>query len=396
MVITGQSVGDVGSWVEMQPDQRYRPICSSCGENLGRIHRQEKRPLRDLNMGEHGVWLGCQYRKAFCPHCEHIRVEDLEFFEPYERVTRRLQAHLHDLCGLGLSVLQVADRFGLNWKTVKRADQKSLERKYGQPDYDGLRLLAVDEIAERKGHHYLTVVLDYETGRVVWVGRERTAEALGAFFAELSEAQRAALQAVAMDMHQPYIKAVQEAVPHVAIVFDLFHVVAGFNQVIDQVRLSEYRKASRKDKEVFKGSKYLLLKHPKKIRKRKDRDHLQQLLALNHVIFVMLLLRDLLKTIWAYRSRAWAQRRLTEWCALARTVSHPEVAKFAKSLERHAQGILNHSRFPIHTSLLEGVNNKIKVIKRIAFGFHDLRYFSLKIFQAFDPNNRAPTPIPAN
>lgn len=399
VVITRQSVGREGSdgaWVEARPDERYRAICSSCGQELGAIEQWEKRPLQDLRMGEHGVWIGCRYRKAHCRHCARIRMEDLEFFAPYERITRRLAAHLHELCRMGLTVHQVADHFGLNWKTVKRADQQALEAEYGEPHYDGLRILAVDEIAERKGHHYLTVVLDYETGRVVWVGKERSAQALLAFFAELSEDQVRALQAIAMDMHDPYIKAVQQAAPHVDIVFDLYHVVAGFNRIIDQVRLSEFHKAKGEGKQLLKGTKYLLLKNRKAIRKKKERQHLQALLVLNEVIFTLMLLKDLLKNLWTYRSRTWAKLRLQQWCALARTLDHPEVHRFARMLERYAYGILNHCRHPIHTSVLEGVNNTIKVIKRVAYGFHDLRYFTLKIFQAFDPKNRGAPAIATN
>ena len=282
-----------------------------------------------------------------------------------------------------MTVKEAAQHVGIDWKTVKNIDKLFLEQEYGQPNYDGLRILAIDEIAIRKGHRYLTVVLDYLTGRVVWIGKQRKARTLSRFFNQLTTAQRKALEAIAMDMWDPYIKAVQKKVPHVKIVFDLFHVVAQFNKVIDQVRNSEYRKASQENKEVFKGAKYLLLKNRSNVRRKKDRQQLKELLKLNEVINSVLILKEKLKHIWSYCSRTWANKALDEWCALARALNYRAVSKFAQTLERYRYGILNHCEYSIHTGKLEGVNNKIKVIKRKAYGFHDLHYFSLKIFQAF-------------
>ena len=171
--------------------------------------------------------------------------------------------------------------------------------------------------------------------------------------------------------------------PHAKIVFDLFHVVAGFNRVIDKVRNSEYRKACQQDKAVIKGSRYLLLKNRKNLKTRDQRRHLRELLALNETISTVMILKEKLKHIWTYRSRGWAAKALDEWCRLAKTVKHRSVNKFVNTLERYRYGILNHCDYPSHTGKLEGVNNKIKVIKRKAYGFHDLRYFTLKIYQAF-------------
>jgi transposase len=159
--------------------------------------------------------------------------------------------------------------------------------------------------------------------------------------------------------------------------------VAAFNRVIDKIRNSEYRKAAKENKDVFKGSKYLLLKNRSKVRTKQHRQQLKQLLEINEVISTAMILKDQLKHIWTYRSRTWAGKALDHWCALARSLNHRALNSFAKMLERHRYGILNHCEYPVHTGKLEGVNNKIKVIKRKAYGFHDLRYFTLKIYQAF-------------
>jgi transposase len=370
------------TWIKVVPDKRFHPLCHHCGSASRQIHSWEERPVRDLNFGTARVWLQCQYRKVFCPQCQRIMNEDLGLFVPYQRVSKRLALYIHELCKV-LTVKDVADHLGLNWKTVKRVDKLFLEEKYGETDYQGLRILAVDEIAIRKGHHYLTVVLDYLSGRVVWIGKHRRALTLIRFFNRMPKKKRKTLEAIVMDMWDPYILAVMKKVPHVKIVFDLFHVVSQFSRVIDKVRNAEYRKATEENKEVFKGARYLLLKNRSNIRRTQDREQLRQLLELNEVINTVLILKDKLKHIWSYRSRTWASKAIDEWCALARCIDHPEVNKFAKMLDKYRYGILNHCDYPIHTGKLEGVNNKIKVIKRKAYGYHDIRYFSLKIIQAF-------------
>ncbi len=159
--------------------------------------------------------------------------------------------------------------------------------------------------------------------------------------------------------------------------------MAGFSRVIDTVRNSEYRKACQEHKAVYKGAKYLLLKNRGNVRRRSHRQQLKELLALNEVISAVMILKEKLKHLWSYRSRTWAAKALDEWCALARSLKQKSLSAFANMLQRHRDGILNHCDYPIHTGKLEGVNNKIKVIKRKAYGFHDLRYFTLKIYQAF-------------
>ncbi|MBU1185813.1 MAG: ISL3 family transposase [Acidobacteria bacterium] len=368
--------------IDISPDKRFLAVCSRCGHPSRRIHSHVQRRVRDLNLGSFRVWVECHYRKVVCMHCRRVVVEDLELFSPCQRVTKRLALYIHELCKM-LTVKDVADHLGLDWKTVRRIDKHFLELQYGKTDTCGVRILAVDEIAIRKGHCYLTVVLDYERGRVIWVGKHRRAKTLSGFFNKMPNRDRKRLKAIVMDMWDPYIKAVQKKVPHVKIVFDLFHVVAQFSRVIDKVRRAEYRKASEENKSVFKGARYLLLRNRSNLRRIKDREHLRELLELNEVISTVMILRDKLKHIWSYKFRTWARKAIDEWCALARCTNHPAVQKFADTLDRYSYGILNHCDYPIHTGKLEGVNNKIKVIKRKAYGYHDLRYFSLKIIQAF-------------
>jgi transposase len=245
-----------------------------------------------------------------------------------------------------------------------------------------LRIIAIDEIAIRKGHRYMTVVLDYETGRVVWMGEGRNKDTLDVFFAEMSDEQKQAIKAVAMDMWEPYINRVQHHCPQAKIVFDLFHLVKAFGDVIDAVRREEVHKSTtQKEYRYIKGSRYLLLKNHENLRP-DQRVRLRELLDANERLNAVYALKDQLKMIYAYRRRGWAKKALDQWCELGEEVDHPAMHRFIKRLRFFEYGILNHCDYAIGTSPLEGVNNKIKVIKRKAYGFHDLEYFAMKVKQA--------------
>jgi transposase len=195
--------------IQVKPDKRFQPICHFCGQKASGVHSWSQRTVRDLNLASAKVWISCQYRKLFCPHCQHISIEDLQLFDPYLRVTERLALYIYQLCRF-MTVTEVARHLGLDWKTVKNIDKWYLEGQYGQPSLEGLRILAVDEISIKKGHRYLTVVMDYLSGRVVFVGKDRKAKTLKRFFNQMTTAEKKSIEAVVMDMWDPFIKAVKK------------------------------------------------------------------------------------------------------------------------------------------------------------------------------------------
>ena len=373
--------GASGAMVCLGPDLRYAPRCHACG-TAGTIHSKGyRRIVRDLALADRRTYLQVDYRKVWCSRCFGARVERLSFAEASCRVTLRLARYIYELCK-ELPVTKVAEHLGLDPKTVKAVDRMFLEQEFGATDYTGLSILAIDEIAVRRGHSYMTVVLDYQTGRVVWMGEGRTTETLDGFFGGMSPEQKAGIQAVAMDMWEAFINRVQFHCPQAKIVFDLFHLVQGFGRVIDEVRRDEYRKANQPGREVIKGSRYLLLKNATNL-KDDQRADLKDLLAVNATLATVYALKDQLKELYDYSRRGWAKKALDAWCDMAGQIDHPDVKRFIGRLRFFEYGILNHCEFPIGTSKLEGVNNKIKVIKRRAYGYHDPEYFALKVKQAF-------------
>ena len=191
------------------PTSDSNPSAIVAKKKVTATHSWTQRTIRDLNLAATRVWITCRYRKLFCTHCRHISIEDLDLFHPYLRVTHRLAFYIHQLCQY-MTVSDVAKHVKMDWKTVKNIDKMYLEAKYGQPDYNELKILAVDEIAMRKGHNYLTVVLDYLSGRIVFIGKDRKAKTLKRFFNQMTAKQRKSIEAVAMDMWDPFINAVKK------------------------------------------------------------------------------------------------------------------------------------------------------------------------------------------
>jgi len=366
--ITDQSVhGETGdsALIRMVPDLRYRPVCHQCGSSAATVHSQgHRRHVRDLNLANAQVWLDVEYRKIWCDECDGVRVEQLSFADASKRVTHRLARYIHDLCKV-MTVQDVADHLELNPKTVKAIDKSFLEKSFAQTDGRDLRVLAMDEIALRKGHNYMTVVMDYFSGRIVWMGENRNKETLDAFFAELTDTQKQGIEAVAIDMWEAFINRIRHHCPDAQIVFDFFHVVQAFGKVIDEVRRDEYRKATEQEKEVLKGSRYLLLKNEENLTD-DQQERLEQVLSLNEILSILYVLRAQLKMVYYYSDRRIVKKTLDDWCRMAETIDHPAVRRFIGRLRFFEYGILNHADYPIGTSRLEGANNKIKVINTTA------------------------------
>ena len=369
--------------IELIPDRGHDRRCSGCGEIVGAIHDRSVRRIRDLPLFEDRVELRLPRLRLACPRCGP-RLEQVAWLDPHARVTRRLAQSVARFCMVA-SVRHAARWHGLDWKTAKAIDFRELERTLGPPNLDGVRMLAMDEFAIQKGHRYATVVVDPERKRVLWVGRGRSRAEVRPFFELLGPERCAQIKAVAMDMNTAYDLEVRMHCPNAEVVYDLFHVVAKYGRdVIDRVRVDEANRL-RDDKparRVVKTSRWLLLRNRENVPADKA-VQLDELLAANRALLTVYLLKDDLKQLWRYRSEAWARKAWKSWKRRAMRSGLQPLRHFARCLEPYLPGILAHCRWPLGTNLDEGINNKIKVIKRIAYGFRDDAYFFLKIRAAF-------------
>ncbi len=259
-------------WVELAPIPTGRMTCDGCGRRVATVHDVSVRVIRDLPLFDADTFIRMPRRRVHCPWCGP-RVERPSWLHRYARMTRRLADSVVRLCQQ-LPIKHVAAFYGLGGDAVKDLDKAALEERLGPPDLDGLEVLAMDEFAIHKGQIYATVVVEPRRKRVLWVGPGRDRECLRSFFALLGPERAARIRAVAMDMHAAFYLEVQAQCPHAEVVFDLFHVVAGYGRhVLDRVRVDEANRLrhDKRARRVIKSTRWLLLRNRRNITKPADR-----------------------------------------------------------------------------------------------------------------------------
>lgn len=375
--------------IELEPSRQWMK-CERCGKRSRQVHDVSVRRVRDLPILDWDVVLKVPRRRLCCEHCQSAQLEHLEWLEPYRRVTNRLAEAVGRLCQ-AMPIHQVARYFGLNWHTVKTIDRQCMSREIGPPELSGVRELCMDEFALHKGHRYATVVIEPTRRQVLWVGPGNSRAAVRPFFESLSQAEREQIRAVVMDMNTAFDLEVREQCPNAEVVYDLFHVVAKYGrEVIDRVRVDEANRlrAAPAARRVVKSARWLLLRNRENLSGPEQHVKLDELLAANKALMTVYVLRDDLKRLWRYRHAGYAKRLWESWLARAHESGIAALITFAQRLKPYLHGIIAHCRHPLHTSVLEGINNRIKVIKRMAYGFRDQDYFFLKIRFAFPGNTR--------
>ena len=376
-------------WIELHPEPEREKVCQGCGQAVqgpGAVHDWSERWVRDLPILDAQTHLLVHRCRLACPRCGP-KLERLPWLERYARVTTRLGESVARLCA-AMPIKQVAGYYGLGWDQTKAIDKAYLGRTLGPVDLSGVTQIAMDEFAIQKGHRYATVVVDPHDKRVLWIGRGRGREDVRPFFQLLGAAGCQRLRAVAMDMNASYELEVRQHCPQAQIVYDLFHVVMKYGrEVVDRVRVDEANRLrhDRPARQVIKSSRWLLLRNRANV-PAQDRVKLRELLAANRQLATVYVLKDDLKHLWDFVRVGHARRFWQGWYRRALRSRIPPLQAFARRLQTYLPGILAHCQYPLHTSLLEGINNKIKVIKRMAYGFRDDDYFFLKIRAAFPGN----------
>lgn len=263
---------------------------------------------------------------------------------------------------------------------IKDLQKGDLRRRFARPKLSHLRLLAIDEIAVGKGHRYLTIVLDLESGAVVFVGEGKGSQALDPFWRRLKRSG-ARIEAVAVDLSPAYTLAVRGHLPGAKIVYDAFHLVKLLNDKLSDLRRELQRKAEEETKEALKGTRWLLLKRAKNLdEERNEHERLDAALRLNEPLAAAYYLKEDFAELWKQPGKATGEAFLLDWIASAKASGIRQLRTFANTLESHQEGILAFYDVTISTGPLEGVNNKIKTMQRRSYGFRDAEFFRLKIY----------------
>jgi len=353
--------------------------CPQCGGTNIIRRGTVPRSWSALPIGARPVTLFADVPRIECRDCRRQPVLPVPFANARRSYTRSFQRLILSL-RKSMAIQDVADHLQVSHWLVRDIEKRWLGRHFSKPKLKQLRHIAIDEISTKKGHVYLTIVLDLESGAVVFVGKGKGAQALNPFWTRL-RSSGAKVKAVAMDMSAAYFQAVSENLPQAAIVFDWFHIVKLLNDKLSQLRRDLQREATDKlHKQVLKGTRWLLLKRPENLDETK-REHrrLQDALQLNSSLATAYYLKEDLRELWEQPTKAAADRFLTSWINDALHSGIRVLQTFAKTLAGHRRGLLAWYDHPISIGPLEGTNNKIKTMKRQAYGYRDQEYFALKI-----------------
>ena len=352
--------------VRVRPSWR-RSRCGTCGERAPRYDRRPPRQWRHAPWGTTPVSLQYAPWRVSCRRCG-VRVEAVSWASSRSVFTAAVEE-------LTAYLAQVTDRttvsrvLGISWQAVGSIVERVVAQRLDERRFDGLRRIGIDEFSYRKRHHYLTIVVDHDRRRVVWAGKGRSAKTLEAFFDRLGPAGCERLQLVTVDLAASWQKALRARVPHARVVFDRFHVESLASEAVDEVRRTEQRGADAKTAKALKGSRYCLLKHPKRLKPGEKR-RLAAVRRANRALDRAYELKEYLATILEQATPDDAEAWLDEWLAWAARSRLAPFVKLARTVRKHAVGILAYLDTRMTNGPVEGINNKLRVIARRAYGFH--------------------------
>jgi transposase len=308
--------------------------------------------VRDLSVASLRIHLEFERWRVNCPRCVGVHVEHLDWLAQNPRYTQRFALHVGKLCR-DMPNKAVADMERLHHGTVKDLDKLYMQQQVERAGRPAPRAIGIDEISIRKGHNYRVIVSDLERGRPIWVGGEGRKEAdLDRFFADLGPKKAAHIELAVMDMWKPFRNSVTRNIPDARIIFDKFHVMRHLADALDEVRRSEYRR-----------------------------------LAANKRLNTAYVLKESFGQLWDYRTERGARAFFERWQDALKWQRLEPYRKFARMIERHWDGIASYCDpdNKVSLGLVEGLNNKIRVLQRRAYGYRDEEYLKLKIIAAFLP-----------
>jgi len=346
------------------------PRCGRCGRKCDGLYDfRDGRSWRHLDFGGVRVLLRYNLRRVDCRKCGVVveRVPwsvdvDSRFTTEFEEQVA-YQAQRTDKSA-------VEKLMGIAWRTVGRIIERVVKRLRPDDPLANLVEIGVDELSYRKQHHYISLVTDHNTGKIVWGHQGKSADSLVAFFDELGDERCKMIKVVTMDMSQAFISAVRLKCPNAQIVFDRFHVQKLVGDAVDETRREEWRRLTgTPEGGKIKKLRWVLLKNPWNLTA-KERGRLATLEQDNARLYRVYLLKEELADILGGRQIHVMERRLREWLDMADASELPALMKAAKTIRTHFNDIVAYARHKLSNGLVEGLNNKARLLTRRAFGFH--------------------------
>ena len=352
------------------------PVCKS-----GKIIKRGicLRKLRTISIGIKPVWLEVEIPRVFCQECHCVRRINIIIAKKRKSYTRSFERYVIALSKV-MTLKDIANFLQVGWDMVKEIVKSHLAKRFSHPSLKNIHYIAIDEISIRKGHKYITVVLDLERGNVLFAGDGKGMEALEPFWKRIRN-NKCKIEAVSTDLGPAYIAAVIENLPGVPLVFDRFHVVKLMNEALTETRRGLYHEL--KDimkKNVLKGTRWILLKNPENLSvKHNEIQRLDEALKLNEPLALAYYMKEDLRQFWEQPDKETASKVIDDWVERANESGIMPLRKMGATIAGHKFGILNWYDHRVSSGRLEGTNNKIKVLKRMAYGYRDMEFFKLRI-----------------
>ena len=321
-----------------------------------------------------------------CRRCGAVKREQLDALADNPFYTKRFAYFVGRRCR-STTIQDVARELHVGWHTVKDLDKQYMRAQLARLGMPGPKAIGIDEISIRKGHDYRIVVSDLIRRRAIWFGgQDRKEASMAEFYAWLGPKKTQAIRLAVMDMWKPFRNATHAHAPQAAILFDKFHVLRHLSNALDTVRKAEYARLSGADRRYIKGQKYTLLSHRENLTL-EGRQALKTLLTANKRLNTAYLLKESFGQLWGYEREGWARRFFDNWRASLKWQRLKPYEKFAEMIEHHWDGIAAYCKPENKVSLgfVEGLNNKIRVIQRRAYGLRDEEYLRLKILTCMLP-----------
>lgn len=378
-VVEELSCQEICAQIKLRFDGRKSPRCPECSDKLPR-NRSGSSAAMDLPLGEGlVVWIIFPTVQGYCRTCQCYQTTRPSEIHPETRATWRFMRTVSDWASVAPATA-VATMFEISDNTVRRYDKKVLEADLPEAQLDGLRAILVDEKAVRKGHNYVTVVINADTGELLYMAEGRKKETLAAFFEQLTAEQRASIEAVGIDRSGAYQAAIEEYLPGAEIVYDRFHLVANINAAIDEVRRGQWRDASAEDKSAIKGSRYILFANSGGLEP-DAQTRLDRLLETNQPISLAYQLKEQFRVIFEYRYPACAAKALESWCEMAQASGMKSFERLARSFRKGADKVVAFIKHRVTSGRIEGLNNQVARVVHRACGVRDLDYLFLRLRQ---------------
>ena len=396
-------IRSTGHRVYLHLEHTQLPKCPECGQACSRVHSRQTRTVRDYPLfSETELFVKFSARRVRC-ECGCRKTELFSWVESRARLTNELISWIQALLRLQMPLSDVANFVGVSWDTVKIYDKLQLKNFFDQIELSHARNLAIDEFSLHKGHRYATVVMDVENRQVLWICKGKTRKAIQPFFELLR--QKGCInniRSISCDMNAAYARLFKEEIPDVTIVYDLFHVMKNFTEVLKEARKRcasalgtgkeprEFNSESIKD---LRKAEWILVKRQDDLSVSR-KQLLDRLLEDNALLAALAPIAQAIRDIWSCKFPNMACELLTKTRLLlmetAKRFEFAPAKSFAAMLLRRMEGIVYAGQLGFSTNRLEGANNKIKTLRRTSYGFRDIEYFFLKIKAALPGIKRNP------